>query len=241
LPGGRNTISRTASQALTVGGYCKSTPYKHNMARQIIFLALLILSHSANGQKIKNNLAKTPPDIPTKKEMDAEERNHNCIKRINRTFTTRLKNYPFNISSQIQFVSFKEKIDTLKYGDSIIVYKNTLGSSLPRNNDSICYSKLFEVRNLTLPEIDRLTDLFYNYVFSGQTFTISEANCYNPRNAILFLNDKGKAFEYIEICFECQKTEQSSEKISLGDMCDQKMDMLKELFKKVGVIYGITE
>ena len=101
------------------------------MARQIIFIALLIMTHSVYGQKTKNNLAKIPPGIPTKKEMETEERNHNCIKRVNRTFTARLKNYPFNISTQIQFVSF---IDSTSIEDS-----------LPRLNDTICYSKLKEV------------------------------------------------------------------------------------------------
>jgi hypothetical protein len=210
------------------------------MVRHFIFVASLFFGFSVYGQN-ENNLARTPPGIPTKKEMEIEKRNHNCIKRNNTTFTSRLKEYPFNISSQIQFVSFKEGVDTLKYGDSIIVYKNIIGSTLPRINDSICYSKLFEIRNLTLLQIDSLTDIFYNYGFSGQTFIISEIKCYNPKNAILFLNNDGKAFEYIEICFECQKTQESSEKISLGDMCDQKMDMLKELFKKVGIEYGITK
>jgi hypothetical protein len=197
------------------------------MARQIIFTALLILTQSAYGQKIKNNLAKIPPGIPTKKEMEAEERNHNCVKKINLSFTTRLKNYPFNISTQIQFVSF---IDS-----------NSIESSLPRLNDTICYSKLQEVKTLTFTQVDKLTDILYNYVYRGITYTISETMCYNPRNAILFLDRNGKAFEFIEICFECHKTQESSEKISLGDLCDQKMDMLKDLFRKIGIEYGITK
>jgi hypothetical protein len=197
------------------------------MARQIIFITLLILTQSVCGQKTKNNLAKIPPGIPTKKELETEERNHNCIKRVNRTFTARLKNYPFNISTQIQFVSF---IDSTSIGDS-----------LPRLNDTICYSKLKEVKTLTFKQVDKLTDIFYNYGFRGTTYTISEASCYNPRNAILFLDSRGKAFEFIEICFECSKIQESSEKISVGDLCEQKMDMLKELFKNVGIEYGITK
>jgi len=159
--------------------------------------------------------------------METEERNHNCIKRVNRTFTARLNNYPFNVSTQIQFVSF---IDSTSIEDS-----------LPRLNDTICYSKLKEVKTLTFAQVDKLTDIFYNYSFRGTTYIISEASCYNPRNAILFLDSRGKAFEFIEICFECSKIQESSEKISVGDLCDQKMDMLKKLFKKVGIEYGITK
>ncbi len=203
------------------------------MTRQIIFLALLILAHSVYGQK--NNLPKPPPQPPTKKEIQAEERNHDCVKKINRTFTTRLKNYPFSISTQIQFVSF--------LGSSRIVDNQTayINDSLPRLNDTICYSKLHEVKTLTFTQVDKLTDILYNYGFGGPVYTMSISNCYNPRNAILFLDSAGKAFEFIEICFECDRLQESSEKINLGDMCDQKLNMLKELFKKTGIEYGITK
>jgi len=65
--------------------------------------------------------------------------------------------------------------------------------------------------------------------------------CYNPRNAILFKDKNGKVFEFIEICFECKRVRESSEKISLGQMCDQKLDMIKDIFKKAGIEYGITK
>jgi len=203
------------------------------MARQIIFITLLILTHSVYGQK--NNLAKIPPQPPTRKEMEEEERNHNCIKKISRTFTTRVKNYPFNISTQIQFVSFMGSSRTV---DNEVVYTN---DSLPRINDTVCYSKLHEIKTLTFSQVDRLTDILYNYGYRGTIYTMSTAMCYNPRNAILFIDSSGKAFEFIEICFECDKTRESSDKISLGDLCDQKMSMLKDLFKKTGIEYGITK
>jgi hypothetical protein len=203
------------------------------MAGQFIFIAFLILTHSVYGQK--NNLAKIPPGVPTKKEMEAEERNHNCIRKINKTFTARLKNYPFSISTQIQFVSFMGSSRTV---DHEIVYTN---DSLPRLNDTVCYSKLHEIKTLTFSQVDKLTDILYNYGYRGVIYTMSETMCYNPRNAILFLDSTGKVFEFIEICFECDKTRESSDKISLGDLCDQKMSMLKDLFKKIGIEFGITK
>ena len=40
---------------------------------------------------------------------------------------------------------------------------------------------------------------------------------------------------FIEICFMCSRTEvESSEKINLGEMCDQKMQMIKNFFKGGG-------
>ena len=202
------------------------------MARQIIFTALFILTHSVYGQK--NNLAKNPPQPPTKKELEEEERNHNCIKKNITSLTARLKKYPFNLSAQIQFVSFPDKVYLT---DNEILRKD----SFPRINDTILYSKLTEFKTLTYPQVDKLTELFYNYGFRGTTYKISEAACYNPRNAILFLDNKGKVIELIEICFECHKTSESSDKVSIGELCDQKLEMIFELFKKVGIEYGITK
>lgn len=201
------------------------------MAKQIILIPLLVLTYTVYGQK--NNLAKTPPQPPTKKEMEAEERNHNCIKKTNSSFSTRLKNYPFNISTQILFVSF---LSNNQSADNEMTH---VKDSLPRLNDTICYSKLYEVKTLTFAQVDKLTDILYNYGFGGPVYTMTISGCYNPKNALLFLDSTGKVFEFIEICFECDRIEKSSEKINSGSMCDQKMDMLKELFKKIGITYGI--
>ena len=113
--------------------------------------------------------------------------------------------------------------------------------SLPRLNDTVCYSKLTEIKSITFNQVDKLTDLLYNYVYGGPVYTGSMSFCYNPRNAILFLDKNGKVFEYIEICFECNETKESSEKVSLGQMCDEKMGMLKDFFKIVGLEYGIIK
>ena len=202
------------------------------MEKLLIFFVYLLLTQLSFGQK--NHLARIPPEPPTKKELETEERNHNCVKRTNKPFTVRLKKYPFNLASQIQFVSFKGGVDTSKYQDMKDI------DSLPRLNDTICYSKLVEVKSLTFAQVDKLTALFYNYGYGGPVYIGSISQCYFPRNAILFLDNSGKVFEFIEICFHCHNTKQSSDKISLGQLCDQKMEMLRAIFKQVGVEYGVT-
>ncbi len=208
------------------------------MIRHFYFSSILFFSIAAFGQKQDKSKYPPPPNHPaTRAELKAEERNNECKRNMNLTFTSRLKKYPFNISTQIQFVSFRAGFMTAA-SDSGERY---ISNSLPRLNDTICYSKLVEIKAINFLQVDRLTDIFYNYGYRGNTNTISEASCYNPRNAILFLDSNGKVFEFIEICFECDKTRESSDKISLGDMCNQKTDMLKKLFKKVGIEYGITK
>lgn len=158
----------------------------------------------------------------------------NCIRKNPLSFTDRLKKYPFNLAAQIQFVSFEERVYLI---DNEILRQD----SLPRILDTVLYSRLKEVKTLTFTQVDKLTDIFYNHGFRGTTYAINEAACYNPRNAILFLDSKGKIIELIEICFECRKTSQSSDRITLGEMCEQKLDMLSGLFKNVGIEYGITK
>jgi hypothetical protein len=203
------------------------------MMRFLIFINALLWTGNSIGQI--NNLAKIPQQPPTKKEAEIEDRNHNCAKQRNNSFSTRLKNYPFNLSAEIQLVSFLGSMDTVA---NEIVYRN---DSLPRLNDTVCFSKLYEVKTLTFTEVDRLTDIFYNYGFLGKVHIMSMDMCYNPRNAILFKDKNGKVFELIEICFECKRVRESSENISLGQMCDQKLDMIKEVFKKAGIEYGVTK
>lgn len=202
------------------------------MIRLSITLIIILFAQHIYGQK--NNLAKIPPQPPTKREMKLEERNHNCIKKNVTELSDRLKIYPFSLSSQIQFVSFPQGVyltDSDIFGED----------SLIKINDEILYSKLNEIKTISYLEVDKLTDIFYNYGFRGKIYTMSLAGCYNPRNAILFLDNKGKIIEFIEICFECQRVSKSSDKVSLGEMCDQKLDMLFELFKEAGIEYGITK
>lgn len=199
----------------------------NSIIKQLFFIAALVLTFTTCKQK--KNFAQILPvrnkidseKIPENKD-EIERKSHNCIEKSKDDFTTRLKNYPFNSSAQIQIVSFKSDY-------------------LPRLNDKLFYSKLTEVKTLTFSQVDKLTDILYNYGYGGEVYIVRTANCYMPRNAILFLDSNGKVFEFIEICFECRNTRESSEKISLGEMCDQKMSMLKDFFKTAGIQYGVIE
>ena len=192
------------------------------MTRIVIPVIVLLFTQIAKGQKSNPSAINNAP--PTKKEAELSRKNSNCIKKLNSSFTTRLKNYPFNQATQIQLVSFKGGIDTSEFQDM------KMNDSLPMLNDTVCYSKLMEVRTITYNQVHKLTDILYNYGYGGPVYIGSSSMCYFPRNAILFLDANGKVYEFIEICFECRETRTSSERISLGQMCNQKMQMLKNFF-----------
>ena len=202
------------------------------MRRTFIILACITFSYLAHGQNLPGREA-------TQKEQELSDRSHDCARVKSIPLTERLKLYPFNKATQIQLVSFKSSDDTVVGED----YKD----SLPRINDTVCYSKLFEVKTLISSQVDTLTDLIYNYGFKFKYkpkekvyFIGSMLQCYNPRNAILFLDKENQVFEFIEICFECERTRTSSDNVSLGIECNQKLQLIKEFFKAVGIDYGIT-
>ena len=203
------------------------------MRRTFIIFACILFSYLAYGQNLPGREA-------TQKEQELMDRSHDCARVKSIPLSERLRLYPFNKATQIQLVSFKSNYDTAAgeyYYDS-----------LPRMNDTVCYSKLFEVKTLMSYQVDTLTDLIYNYGFKfkykakGNVYFIgSVSQCYNPRNAILFLDKDNTVFEFIEICFECERTRTSSDKVSLGTACNQKLQLIKSFFKDVGLDYGITK
>ena len=186
-----------------------------------LILALLFSSFSY-GQFRKLDIRPPSPGGYPKSVLKIEKENHKCVNLPKKSFSTILKKYPFNKTTQIQLVSFK-------------------GNKLPIENDTICYSKLYEVKNLTLRQVDSLTNIMYNIGFGGTILIVEEMACYNPRNAILFIDTSGKVFEYIEICFECLQTVNSSEKIDFGEVCNEKFNLIKQQFLRAGIIYGTKE
>lgn len=129
----------------------------------------------------------------------------------------RLTFYPFNKASSVKLISFKDTINT-EISDG--------------------KTKSYEVVTLNRQQMVQLTDILYNYSFKGKKYE-EETNCYKPRNAIIFCDDQNVEFERIELCFECSQYKKSSDKMIVGDFCVGKYELLKNLFRKVGVKYGV--
>ena len=195
----------------------------------LLLLPIMLLSCSHI-----NNLAKIPPQRSTKREDRREERNHACVYKPILNLSQRLKKYPFDSAAQIKLVSWINEQDTTHIPEFIS------REGLPMLNDTVCYSKLKELKVLNLTQVDSLTSVLYNYSYGGRVYTGSISDCYTPRNAILFLNTEGKTFEYLEICFECGRIKSSSEGMEKGDMCNEKMGMIKDFFERAGISYGVT-
>jgi len=183
----------------------------------LISVPLLLLTQALYGQ--------TPSQTLSKAAAAAEKRNHHCTKNTRHSPEQRRKNYPFNMSAVVQLVSF-DGLVKITADKEVIVVSPDPGVIVDGVAPPAMTVK--EEKTLSPAQIDELTDILYNYGFAGPIIGQKALLCYSPRNAILFRDDKGEAFAFIEICFECHNTRESSDQISLGQMCDQKLDMIKK-------------
>ena len=117
----------------------------------------------------------------------------------NTSLSDRLKNYPFNKSTEIKLVSFN--YDGGPVDDT--AYINTI---MPKGKFlAICRFPFKEIKSINSVQIESLTDILFNYSYIIEPTIEDITKCYIPRNGILFLNEEGKVFEFIEICFACKK------------------------------------
>jgi hypothetical protein len=163
--------------------------------------------------------------------QEIEDDNTACMQCADLPLSKRMKLYPFRAAAKIQMISWGERVDTTYGGSGSYQY------SFAQKNDTVCYSKCKEIVTLNKNQIDQLSFLIYNIGMKDTTAGFKVEDCYKPRNAIIYINEKGKILEYFEVCFECQQV-QFTKGGSLGLRCAQKLDLLKELFRKVGIKHG---
>ncbi len=188
------------------------------MTQLIVFIIITLNLTQVMGQ--------IPGEPRTKRQWKKEDENHNCIETTKYTAEERTRFYPFNTSVVVKLVSF----DNLE--------GSAFEHTLPMKDKEIDFSRITEVKTLTKGQIDKLTNILYNVTYKGEIFTTERTGCYNPRNAILFYDTPEHLLEFIELCFECHERRLSSEKISLGDLCNQKSDLLKNFFLTAGIEIG---
>jgi hypothetical protein len=174
------------------------------------------------------------------------------------TAKQRLIAYPYSNTTKIVAVSYPcycavphaEIIIDKPDGQQDTIDKATkdtiLRTGLIVNNGVLDPSSIKEMKILTPAQINRLTNIIYNTrlkVYQNRhlvpaLFENGGGGCFNPRNALLFIDKNGKIFDYLEVCFECTVADSKSGKISLGSGCNQKFDLLKKYFIEIGIKYG---
>ncbi|WP_044219016.1 hypothetical protein [Chitinophaga pinensis] len=57
--------------------------------------------------------------------------------------------------------------------------------------------------------------------------------------AYIFSSFTAKPLAFIAICYQCRKASVSEERISIGDPCLEKLQLLKQFFKEAGIKFGV--
>lgn len=107
---------------------------------------------------------------------------------------------------------------------------------IPKNDNQVDLSLAKEVITINKEMKNKLLDLLVNF---HATDDIEVTFCeFDPRNAIIFIDDAGKQIGNIEICFQCGEMIKSSDTILSGRFCMEAFDTLQGFFRSAGIVYG---
>lgn len=165
-----------------------------------------------------------------------EFENGKCIRKNTFSEKERLSFFPFSKASKIKIISFRDKSKDVMPGTELIRHIESIKIGKEVFNETL-YD---ETATLTPEQTNLLSDIIFNFSYTKLPLEDTEVYCYNPRNAIFFLDAENHIMAYIEICFGCNKYRTSDKQFSLGDFCNEKYDMLKAIFEKSTIKYGIS-
>ncbi|GEM_PF-1726841 len=135
----------------------------------------------------------------------------------------RLAQYPFNKAKSVMLVSFT---------DNSILYPN----HEQHKQSILALDNIEHKKVLTAADIDTLSDLLFNVGFDTKDiFKMELSACPGHKNAIIFLDDKGRPFDYIGVYFGCDAMEYDINKVGFPVYCDEKYEMLSRFFSKRGI------
>ena len=167
----------------------------------LIILIALIWPCQLSGQSKKRVLS--PPGPPSKKEEALAEKHNRCFHQNIYNSRQRRAFFPFNKADTIKLISFEAELGPKDLNDDSTTH-DTVPILVPIAKDqfSVNSQKVKEAKILTTRGINSLTDILYNVGFTpvkNLSFEISDlgARCYEPRNAILFIDGKGNVTQYM--------------------------------------------
>jgi hypothetical protein len=150
-----------------------------------------------------------------------------CIHRNKYSAVKRTSFYPFNKAKKVLLISFIDQSSNSDY--------------YSKNNKIDDLSVAKNSKTLTKNEINSLTDLIFNMGFKKmvyEKFISATSPCPDLKNAIVFVDQNEKPFEYIELFFGCDQIEFSSKEIEYGDDCTNKLELIKQFFISNGIDVG---
>ncbi|WP_107830808.1 hypothetical protein ABZR88_07895 [Mucilaginibacter yixingensis] len=213
-----------------------------------LLLGLVIFSNTLLAQTKTNKVPKKPHTIQW---LDARYRSSydDCTYTKKYSLAQRLNKYPFNKAVKILAVSYPlvvpphEIWKTMADGSKILAKDTTnRKEGLIIAHDTLDRSTLIETKEINQSQINGLTELIYNTNWRNPSFPYhveGHGGCYDPRNAVVFIDKDGKVIDYIQICFHCMESHSmNDDRLSIGTLCNQKYDLMKKWFINLGITYG---
>ncbi|SHE74477.1 hypothetical protein [Pedobacter caeni] len=208
-----------------------------------LIIVFLLSTGISSGQNVltkpvlkkQHSVKRKKTALLEKMEKEYKIENDGCIVVNKYSPEQRLKRYPFSKAIKIAAVSYRFTPGQIINPEDIIKQRLHIKDGL------LDTTSILEFIQLGSAQTDSLTQLIFNtiYLKTEALHTEEFGACFNPRNSILFYNDKGKIFEYITVCFECQKFESSNTKLNIGDPCTQKYELLRKFFMSIGIKNGV--
>ena len=191
--------------------------------KKYILLSLMLLNIFGYAQKATRKQSnKVQAELDNMKDSDSE-----CGPNKKLSAKQRSGFYPFSVAKKIVIISFAP------YGE--------YGNQVPIENQLMIKDLIKEKAELSSEKIKNLTDLLYNIGYKNpkaKLYSIIKGTCYEPRNAIVFLDQNNKVIEDIGICFSCGTHYFSSDKIREFNYCTNKYALLANFFRLNGVKFG---
>ena len=143
--------------------------------------------------------------------------------------------YPFSEADYIEILSYPNRMewDTTadgKYSDYFhpeIIKKGKLNFDTTRIKERV---------RLTSEQGNKLFGILYNNTCLMQQMS----PCFDPRHSIIFYHKDKKAFAFIEMCLMCSTVRTSNLKNEPEITCFEKKKDLIQLFKSVGINFGLN-
>lgn len=155
-------------------------------------------------------------------------------KEVSRNFCGNTKRHDL---SEINKMAIYNRTASVKIGS----FKNL--DKVPITDGRLDVTKFVELHTLSTEDQNESFDVLvnYNYSFANRdTVKSTVIFCDDPRNAIVFLDSQDSVIGYIELSFPCFKKRVVPAEFNVGEFCDEKFAVLRELFERNNVEFGLA-
>jgi len=168
-----------------------------------------------------------------------------------KTIEQRNKLFPFSKAKKILLVSYADYAFRIPPEDDTIVAPPPLGINRyvirEEGFKDRVYNTIEEV-DLELSDVQLLSNIVVNFRLKKfkKGLLVAGSLCYEPRNSILFFDENNDIICCLEICFDCWESFMRSDPDNLTQFddvygCEGKLELIRELFRKNGIKYGIEK